>query len=467
MAEAQARALPCLLARGGGTFDLQLKNPRLQFLAGTTQVTLVSELTGTYEFPTTGKGKEEIAAGTQLRLIVSLFNCAGQRIESNGGTTFVPDSKNGIVEGATKDYTIQLDPGNGRGNGLCLVFRNMEAKVISTDTTMKNLAAPIETGITEHFADAKEIYYYLRGLSKYTPSYVNKLLEPVAFNFSITPPDNDRRIPGVLTTWISVKGGEGGGQQPSGQNPLNFRPDGQTQCSIPKASSASVIISSHTMANCFFIPSLLRNFKNVKQKDNTGELAFEGDMQAENIYVEALDTKEKYFFWQWEYSKGEGVDLPVDTPPTEITVSQDVVTASSKPVTVSLTSDSKTSKWSYYRDPGVAGGKPILSAAHPNLLQLDFKGDDEYKTIQTAAEPTFWLNWAGASTGYPYFYKDIHSPKPNIDLSMDALDYVLTTNVFFPGKEIFKAHSPVANADKSTGLAVPRDLILTGDVAIE
>ncbi|GMG53986.1 unnamed protein product [Aspergillus oryzae var. brunneus] len=391
-----------------GTFDLQLKNPRLQFLAGTTQVALVSELTGTYEFPTTGKGKEMIAAGTQLRLIVSLFNCAGQRIESNGGTTFVPDSKNGIVEGATKDYTIQLDPGNGRGNGLCLVFRNMEAKVISTDTTMKNLAAPIETGITEHFADAKEIYYYLRGLSKYTPSYVNKLLEPVAFNFSITPPDNDRRIPGVLTTWISVKGGEGGGQQPSGQNPLNFRPDGQTRCPIPKASSAS----------------------------------------AENIYVEALDTKEKYFFWQWEYSKGEGVDLPVDTPPTEITVSQDVVTASSKPVTVSLTSDSKTT-------------------AHPNLLQLDFKGDDEYKTIQTAAEPTFWLNWAGASTGYSYFYKDIHSPKPNIDLSMDALDYVLTTNVFFPGKEIFKAHSPVANADKSTGLAVPRDLILTGDVAIE
>ncbi|GMG12720.1 unnamed protein product [Aspergillus oryzae] len=363
-----------------GTFDLQLKNPRLQFLAGTTQVALVSELTGTYEFPTTGKGKEEIAA----------------------------DSKNGIDEGATKDYTIQLDPGNGRGNGLCLVFRNMEAKVISTDTTMKNLAAPIETGITEHFADAKEIYYYLRGLSKYTPSYVNKLLEPVAFNFSITPPDNDRRIPGVLTTWISVKGGEGGGQQPSGQNPLNFRPDGQTRCPIPKASSAS----------------------------------------AENIYVEALDTKEKYFFWQWEYSKGEGVDLPVDTPPTEITVSQDVVTASSKPVTVSLTSDSKTT-------------------AHPNLLQLDFKGDDEYKTIQTAAEPTFWLNWAGASTGYSYFYKDIHSPKPNIDLSMDALDYVLTTNVFFPGKEIFKAHSPVANADKSTGLAVPRDLILTGDVAIE
>ncbi|KAF7624823.1 hypothetical protein AFLA_001705 [Aspergillus flavus NRRL3357] len=452
-----------------GTFDLQLKNPRLQFLAGTTQVALVSELTGTYEFPTTGKGKEMIAAGTQLRLIVSLFNCAGQRIESNGGTTFVPDSKNGIVEGATKDYTIQLDPGNGRGNGLCLVFRNMEAKVISTDTTMKNLAAPIETGITEHFADAKEIYYYLRGLSKYTPSYVNKLLEPVAFNFSITPPDNDRRIPGVLTTWISVKGGERGGQQPSGQNPLNFRPDGQTRCPIPKASSASVIISSHTMANCFFIPSLLRNFKNVKQKDNTGELAFEGDMQAENIYVEALDTKEKYFFWQWEYSKGEGVDLPVDTPPTEITVSQDVVTASSKPVTVSLTSDSKTSKWSYYRDPGVAGGKPILSGGNVTLnFAWNAVGrDDEYKTIQTAAEPTFWLNWAGASTGYSYFYKDIHSPKPNIDLSMDALDYVLTTNVFFPGKEIFKAHSPVANADKSTGLAVPRDLILIGDVAIE
>ncbi|KAE8327944.1 hypothetical protein BDV39DRAFT_204347 [Aspergillus sergii] len=329
---------------------------------------------------------------------------------------------------------------------------------------MKNLAAPIETGITEHFADAKEIYYYLTGVSKYTPSSVNKLLEPVAFNFSITPPDNDRRIPGVLTTWISVKGGEGGGQQPSGQNPLYFRPDRQTRCPIPKGSLASVIISSYTMANCFFIPNLLLSFKNVKQKDNTGELALEGDMQAENIYVEALDTKAKYSSWQWEYSKCD-----------------------SKPVTVSFTSNSKTCKWSYYRDPSVAGGKPTLSGgnvtltfiwnavgswsggtvAHPNLLQPDFKGDDEYTTIQTADKPTFWLNWAGASTGYPNFYKDIHAPKPNIDLSMDALDYFLTTNVFFPGKETFKTYSPVANADKSTGLAVPRDLILTGDVATE
>ncbi|KAE8365761.1 hypothetical protein BDV27DRAFT_156643 [Aspergillus caelatus] len=469
-----------------GTFDLQLKNPRLQFLAGTTQVALVCELTGTYEFPTVGKPKEDIPAGTQLQLIVSLFNCAGQRIESNGRTTFVPDAKNGIIEGTPKDYTIQLDPKNGRGNGLCLVFRNVEAKVISTDTTMKTLSAPIERGITDHFADAKQIYYYLTGVSKYTPSSANQVLEPVAFNFSITPPDNDKRIPGVLTTWISVKGGEGGGQKPSGQSPLYFRPGGDVQCPIPKGSSASVIISSYTMANCFFIPNLSRSFKHVKQKDNAKELSFTGDMQAENIYVETLDNKVKVQNWPaiWEYSKCEGVDLPVDTPPTDITVSQDVVTASSDSVTVSFTSNSETSHWSYYKDAGVAGANPTLAsgnvtltftwnavgswsggtAAHPNLLQLDFKGDNEYKTIQTADKPTFWLSWMGG-LNYPSFYDNIRAPKPNIDLSMDALDYFLTTNVFFPGKEIFKAHSPIAGADRSTGLAVPRDLILTGDVA--
>ncbi|KAB8218879.1 hypothetical protein BDV33DRAFT_174636 [Aspergillus novoparasiticus] len=59
---------------------------------------------------------------------------------------------------------------------------------------------------------------------------------------------------------------------------------------------------------------MLHERQPVKQKDNTGELAFEGDMQTENIYVEALDTKAKYSSWQWEYSKCEGVDLPVDTP---------------------------------------------------------------------------------------------------------------------------------------------------------
>ncbi|PIG86245.1 hypothetical protein AARAC_004691 [Aspergillus arachidicola] len=399
-------------------------------------------------FRTTGKGKEEIAAGTQLRLIVSLFNCAGQRIESNGGTTFVPDSKNGFIEGATKDYNIPLDPGNGRGNGICLVFRNVEARVIPTDTIMKNLVAPIETGITEHFADAKEIYYYLTGVSKYTPSAVNKVLEPVAFNFSTTTPDNDLRIPGVLTTWTSVKGGEGGGQQPSGQKPLFFRRDGQTRCPIPKGSSASVIISNYTMANCFFIPNLLRIFKNVKQKDNTGEIASEGDMQAENIYVEALKTKHAP-------DGNNMIRRPVNGATTGTPAFAD-----SKP-TLSGGNVTLTFTWN------AVGSWSVGAAAHPNLLQLDFKGDNEYTTIQTADKPTFWLDWVGASTGYPNFYKDIHAPKPDIDLSMDALDYFLTTNVFFPGREIFKAHSPVANADKSTGLAVPRDLILTGDVATE
>lgn len=239
----------------GGTekvkFTLSLESPRLQFLsANSQQVALNCQLTGYYESVESSK-KMDIPDDTTLELSVSLFNCAGQRRDNDNSTEFLPDTSNGIPQGSPKDYTVILDPGNGRGNGLCLVFHDATATITSSN---KPMGMGAKAGIEDHFHnDGKALFYYLTGVSKYTPEPGNQVLEPVAFNFSITPPDTNKNIPGILSTWISVKGGAGGGQKPSGQVPLLWEPDGvNAQSPIPAGSSASIIISSYAMVNCFF-----------------------------------------------------------------------------------------------------------------------------------------------------------------------------------------------------------------------
>lgn len=53
----------------------------------------------------------------------------------------------------------------------------------------------------------------------------------------------------------------------------------------------------------------------------------------------------------------------------------------------------------------------------------------------------------------------------DIDIPMADLDYFPTTNLLFSGQHIFIADSPKPDSNSDHGVAVPRDLILTGQVA--
>ena len=49
---------------------------------------------------------------------------------------------------------------------------------------------------------------------------------------------------------------------------------------------------------------------------------------------------------------------------------------------------------------------------------------------------------------------------------MNTLEYFLATNLLYPGKHIFKADSP-SSKGIGKGLALPHDLILTGQVKLD
>ncbi|KAJ5081530.1 hypothetical protein NUU61_009794 [Penicillium alfredii] len=105
---------------------------------------------------------------------------------------------------------------------------------------------------------------------------------------------------------------------------------------------------------------------------------------------------------------------------------------------------------------------------HPNSISLSWEGDPHWTIKGRAKERDGWSKFLQGMKGVsavdavpPSLVKqDI--PAPTVDLHMNSLDYFLTTNLLCPGKHTFKAHA--VGKDDSRGLAVPHDLILTGDI---
>jgi hypothetical protein len=105
--------------------------------------------------------------------------------------------------------------------------------------------------------------------------------------------------------------------------------------------------------------------------------------------------------------------------------------------------------------------------ARPNLLKLEFDPLLKWNTTKEAYQPTFaekLLHQGRYSSILPEFYFDLKVPKPSLDLQMEPLEYFLTTNLLLPGVHMFHADDPAPPSDRSCGLAMPRDIILTGSI---
>lgn len=114
----------------------------------------------------------------------------------------------------------------------------------------------------------------------------------------------------------------------------------------------------------------------------------------------------------------------------------------------------------YWNAHGKWGSKS--TGQHNNILTLTFTLDSLWNITYRSEGSDSWF--LGSTTRIPGYFRNRSVPAPSISLEMKALDYFLTTNILFPGKHLFKADPPIANNDKSKGLAVPKDLILTGEI---
>lgn len=96
------------------------------------------------------------------------------------------------------------------------------------------------------------------------------------------------------------------------------------------------------------------------------------------------------------------------------------------------------------------------------MLIVSFSKSNPWVMEATSQTPPWWS--ANARSSVPDEYKNLKLT-PDVDIEMGSLDSFLTINLLFPGKHIFIVDGPAADSTKSHGLAVPRDVILTGKIA--
>lgn len=209
-------------------------------------------------------------------------------------------------------------------------------------------------------------------------------------------------------------------------------------------------------------------------------------MQSDDVDIKKVNTSKWWNDHYWQCWASDPIHFSTSKPATKIKVNPGIVTSSSPSVQIGYESEEQVAKWSIgtsdssveppneNTESGTIDDTFCWSAKgswnggtsdHPNLLQLKFEKDKHW-TVHVKGEDPGWLHKliAGGTTDIPGFVSKLDPPVPNINLEMKALDYFLVTNLLFPGKHVFHAHPPNADKDKKTGLATPRDFILTGNI---
>jgi len=191
--------------------------------------------------------------GLRLVCTTALVNVAGYTPDNS--TTFVPDPSKPI---AGANHIVILDPGATELHNICIDFSKPNCKVVnasgpaSSNDMLAAYNSLLLSDIEQHFSEAGGLKYYLAGISNvYNPSDVTSdVLRPTRFCFTSVLGDSTKNIPGALSIWIAVQGGNG--NNTSGTTEVSFAPDSVDVHPLPLDSSASVIFSHDLIANqCF------------------------------------------------------------------------------------------------------------------------------------------------------------------------------------------------------------------------
>lgn len=212
-----------------------------------------------------------------------------------------------------------------------------------------------------------------------------------------------------------------------------------------------------------------------------GGLKFTGKLKADTVSVEKVDDSDSGPGWWW-YTKMDAIEFEPSDPLTDITISGDTSSNQKDDDNrIKYTSNGQSANWEWGQtvsgvDNGDSGTvelvftwngkgtwKDVSTDKSPNLLGFDWTQDEKWNITSKDTSRGWWAKFWPHSSEVPPHFRNLSVPGPRINLTMDPLDYFLTTNLLFPGEQIFKADKPTGECS-SKGLAVPRDLILTGDI---
>ncbi|KPM39266.1 hypothetical protein AK830_g7307 [Neonectria ditissima] len=467
-------------------YNLTLLKPTLKFV-DTSNITVTCGLTGTVHLDGSSD-VGDLPEGLICTISTSLVNVAGEWHSEDG---WKPKTADEDKDHRREDgYVTVLEPDSNVTRGVCVDFTNCSVVLRSTDPDedVTRYAASLNARLTSHFDRVGGLRYCLAAVNNHfnPDSQQGQVLQPTHFCFTIAP--------GVLMTWIGLKGGPGNGSRQSGKTSLAFAPNSSVMSPVPEGRTASIIFSHATMMNLFLKPSLAAStdvdaaygINSLATNSNVG-MALDFYLTSKEVRVPAIRDHNP------SYSRDmDGCTVNLNEKRMRLDISGRRPTAASdKPVGLSWAGNEQTLSWAETYDIvdpetrqhmwfgshgtvklnfayGSSGQWQASSdpVNHPNQLSIGLSFDTSLKVTPAAEEASFWDKIWGKRDSVPSEYRDLRPRAPAIDVHLKPLDYFLTTNLLLPGQHIFHADDPVpASADVQAGLATPRDTILTGNIA--
>ncbi|EHK42353.1 hypothetical protein TRIATDRAFT_275838 [Trichoderma atroviride IMI 206040] len=243
------------------------------------------------------------------------------------------------------------------------------------------------------------------------------------------------------------------------------------------------------MINQYITPNLGSAMRNIKIESTPGKPGghLTGSLNLPSITIGPLHDEWKSFGWPsycdyneavFNPSKGT-VDFTINNNLTEDITDAAVFEYKSDPVTCTwdgvsivgpqpkIEEHGKVELLFKWKSKGQWSGG---TSEHPNLFQLTMVHDSNWTISATGAEMEEGLldkifNTHPGRQHVPPYYNDLKFPPVKVEMKMKALDYFLTTNLLFPGENVFYPHQlSEENRKAGLGLAFPRDMILTGEI---
>ncbi|KAE8131252.1 hypothetical protein BDV38DRAFT_276117 [Aspergillus pseudotamarii] len=450
---------------------MSLDHPLLQFADDRGNIVLKYNIQKAHYEDIKTKDTTTFPAGMVLSFDTKFANATGTVESSQSKDGFAGSGKT-----ASANELVIINPNEKNvSQGVCITFEKASVDLIGTTDASKEAVQDnlfVLGALKKYFQANAELKYYVAGVSnEYKPESGSHSLQPRSFSFS-TLKGNTPKDKSALCMWISVKEGTNRDQSSNKDFTSIFHATGLIP--IPSGRSCSIIMHNDLVAKQFFMSGLSTGFKNMS---SNGELKFSGNMVADDVVVPARPRTNPV--------KMDGITFSPSKPVTSISFSSDI---NSKAHKISYTSDEQHVDWSYYTTTvGMNGERWMVehhgttnlvfgwtatgswkdrkTTGHPNMLGLEWTGDKDWTITKSAKDQEWWEVITGGSTNIPENLQNLTVPRPNVDLEMNTLDYFLTTNLLYPGKHIFNADDP-SSASTDKGLALPHDLILTGETKI-
>ncbi|KAE8141028.1 hypothetical protein BDV38DRAFT_279483 [Aspergillus pseudotamarii] len=460
-------------------FYLKLHSPKLRFDGRYGKANLSFTMAGKYT-KLWSSSDITIPDGYQASITVDLINITGT---FDSRRQFTPNSSGNTSGNIGPNNTTDVQRESAQG--VCLSFTNSTVDFQQVARIPSVAKEALKNGLRDYLQQNTQ-KHFIMGVSGYEPDQDMIVFRPAKFCFTITPKEDDGP-PGFLSMLISVEGGYQNGLQPSGQTTLSFQPGGIPMSPIPSHTSASVIFSHDIMARRFFKPNLegLLSDVRVTSSPGTGGMAFTGRLKHPEVKIPSNKIEEESP-GQIKDTKYSELKFTTTTPPATVTVKPGITTSNEDAILINYKSNPDKSHWSvtyraYAMAPAPKYGAVLATLSwkakgrwkagtqeRPNLIGLTMTPDNKWSLSASNTEHSNWLaemgNKIDGQVVVPSYYGD-QQPAAKFDLTMRVLDYFLTTSLLFPGRQMFKAHLPVAPANANQkGLAVPRDLIRTGDI---